>query len=197
MKYVKHALVGVLALLVLAAAVLPVLAWRERQADAQFHAGIARTLVVRSADFQADAEMPVAASCRGQGRSPQLSWENAPSGTQSYAILAVDWDAPSPAYRLVSFTHWVLYDIPRAAVQIEAAVSDGELRRLGIASGHNSNGKTGFAPLCPPLGRHRYVFRVYALDVPALHPGSTDRAGMLEAMRGHVLAYGELVGRFG
>jgi Raf kinase inhibitor-like YbhB/YbcL family protein len=197
MKYLKRALYGVLALVILAAVVLPVLAWRERQADAMFHAGIARTLVVRSADFQADADMPVSSSCHGAGRSPQLSWEGAPSGTQSYAILAVDWDAPSAAYRLMSFTHWVLYNIAPAVVQIDGAIADAELRRLGIAVGRNSYGATGFVPPCPPFDKHRYVFRVYALDVPALKPGSANRAGVLEAMGGHVLAYGELIGRFG
>jgi Raf kinase inhibitor-like YbhB/YbcL family protein len=196
MRYLKRALYGVLALLVLAAAVLPVLAWRERQADAAFHARIVRTLVVRSADFLPDADIPVASTCHGEARSPQLSWEGAPSGTRSYAILAIDSDAPSPAYRLNTFTHWVLYDIPPAVVQIDGAVTEGELRRLGIASGRNSGGETGFVAPCPPLGKHRYVFRVYALDVAALQAASARRAGVLEAMRGHVLAYGELVGRF-
>jgi Raf kinase inhibitor-like YbhB/YbcL family protein len=195
-KFLKYALYGVLAIVVLAA-VLPWLAWRERQADAEFHAGIARSLTVRSADFPADGDMPIASSCRGGARSPQLSWEGGPSGTKSYAIVAIDWDAPSPAYRLASFTHWVLYDIPPGLVQIDGAVADADLRRLGIASGRNSYGQTGFAPPCPPFGKHRYVFRVYALDVAALRPRSPERAGVLEAMQGHVLAYGEVVGRFG
>jgi Raf kinase inhibitor-like YbhB/YbcL family protein len=197
MKYLKLALYGVVGLLVVTAALLPAVAWRERRADAQFHAGIARTLAVHSADFAGDGDMPVATSCRGAGRSPQLSWEGAPPGARSYAILAIDWDAPSPKYRLASFTHWILYDIPPAVVQIDGAVADGELSRRGIASGRNSRGTTGFVPPCPPFGKHGYVFRVYALDVAALRPGSPDRAGVLEAMTGHVLAYGELVGRFG
>jgi Raf kinase inhibitor-like YbhB/YbcL family protein len=126
-----------------------------------------------------------------------VAWEAAPAGTRSYAIIADDWDVPSPLFPVAHFTHWILYDIPPDAQHIDGLTSDSELKQLGISLGENSDGARGYRPPCPPFGKHHYVFRVYALDVPTVHPGGSGRLQLLAAMKGHVLAYGELVGQFG
>jgi hypothetical protein len=114
----------------------------------------------------------------------------------SFVLLTVDFDAPSPAIPLFSFTHRVLYNIPKDQQSIHAAATNAELRRSSVDEGENSAGTQLYEPPCPPLGTHSYIFRLYALDLPRLRPMSNDRQGVLASMRGHIIAYGELVGRF-
>jgi Raf kinase inhibitor-like YbhB/YbcL family protein len=165
-----------------------------RRADTRYHVGLSKSLLVASDRFQPNQEMPVEYSCRGAGASPEIKWRGAPEGTQSYVLIATDWDAPSPALRLLAVSHWVLYNIPVTVNELPDKVVNDDLKKMNISIGLNIAGAEGYAPPCPPLGQHQYVFRVYALDADKIQPASNDKNGVMEAMQGHILAYGELIG---
>ena len=190
----KHLLWIVPSLLVIAVVSLVVYAATARSADAGYHAKLQKTLQVRSNDFQNEQEMPVEFSCKGKSLAPAITWTNPPDRTKSYALIAMDWDAPSPRLRLFPVVHWVLYNIPPATVEIPHASTNADLTAKKMTPGLNIAGQLGYAAPCPPLGTHRYEFRIYALDVDQIQPASNDRAGLLKAMDGHILGYGELVG---
>ena len=111
--------------------------------------------------------------------------------------MAMDWDGPSPALRLGNFTHWILYDIPPTVHEVKSAITTSVLNQQKIHVGNNSSDAAAYMPACPPIGKHRYVFRVYALDVEQIRPASPDRDAVMQAMQGHVLGFGEIVGLFG
>jgi Raf kinase inhibitor-like YbhB/YbcL family protein len=141
--------------------------------------------------------MSAAYTCKGEGVSPEISRDGVPDNAPSFVLIATDWDGPSPKFRLGNFTHWLLYDIPSTVREIKSAATSAELKQSNIEVGNNSSDAAAYMPACPPLGKHRYVFRVYALDVPKIDPASPDREGVMAAMKGRVLAYGEIVGMFG
>ena len=189
-----------LAILVLAAAVIGfslTRATRARDADQAYHAALPKTVILHSISFNSGGDIPASYTCKGEGVSPEISWEGAPDNSRSFVLIATDWDGPSPRFRLGSFTHWILYNIPRAVHQIKSAVKSAELKQEKIDVGNNSSHDAAYKPPCPPLGKHRYLFRLYALDVSHIHPSSGDRDAVMEAMREHVLAIGEIVGSFG
>ena len=190
----KHLLWIVPSLLVIAVVSLVVYAATARSADAGYHAKLQKTLQVRSNDFQNEQEMPVEFSCKGKSLAPAITWTNPPDRTKSYALIAMDWDAPSPRLRLFPVVHWVLYNIPLATAEIPHASTNADLTAQKMTPGLNIAGQPGYMAPCPPLGTHRYEFRIYALDVDQIQPASNDRAGLLKAMEGHILGYGELVG---
>jgi Raf kinase inhibitor-like YbhB/YbcL family protein len=167
-----------------------------QKAETEYHAALAKTLAVSSESFKADGDIPPEFTCSGASKSPDVSWKNSPGNAMSYVLIMVDWDAPWPSVPASSLTHWILYNIPRQGTQIAAGINDADLRQKAIDVGENAFGKRVYAAPCPE-SRHRYIVRVYALDVPQIHPASTDRQGVIDAMRGHVLAYGELAGLFG
>jgi Raf kinase inhibitor-like YbhB/YbcL family protein len=142
------------------------------------------SLEVTSSAFRNNEPIPTQYTCEGDGISPPLAWTDVPANTKSIAILMEDPDAPRG-----TFTHWLVVGIPPDTKQVEAAA----IPRLAQAA-RNDAGKTGYAGPCPPSGRHHYVFRIYALDV--IPAKQLTRARFLEAIRGHVLARGELVGTY-
>ena len=168
-----------------------------RDVDRAYHAAIPKTVILRSISFSAGGDIPSAYTCKGEGVSPELSWEGAPDKAQSYVLIATDWDGPTPRLRLGNFTHWILYNIPQDIHEIKSAVTPAELTQRKIEIANNSSGVAAYVPPCPPLGKHRYLLRLYALDVPQIHPASHDRDAVMDAMTGHVLAYGEIEGFFG
>jgi Raf kinase inhibitor-like YbhB/YbcL family protein len=192
MKLLRNILLTVVLLFIAAVAVISWRAANARDADAQFHSGLTRTLAMRSDSVSAGGTIPAQFTCTGLGASPQISWSDAPPQTASFVLIAIDWDVPSPAFRLLGFTHWTLYDIPSSLLQLDAGISVKDLSGKGATSGMNSGGTVGYTPPCPPMGIHKYIFRVYALDVPQLQPASPDHDAIIAAMKGHVLGYGEL-----
>ena len=126
--------------------------------------------------------------------SPPLTWSGAPAGTKSFALILDDPDAPDPAAPRMTWVHWVLYDIP-ANVQ---SLLEGAAKHLpaGVREGMNDWKRTGYGGPCPPVGRHRYFHKLYALDVvlPDLHKPS--KAVLEAAMRGHILAEAQLIGTY-
>ncbi len=153
----------------------------------------AQTLAVATSAFPEGGEIPVKYSCDGDNVPFPLSWSGEPGGTQSFVLIFDDPDAPGGS----PFVHWVMYDIPADNTGFESVSKDGRLPN-GAAQGKNSRGDIGYAGPCPPGGQtHTYVARVYALDVTlGLEPGAS-RGEVDRALEGHVLASGELKGRFG
>jgi len=138
--------------------------------------------------FPHGGHIPEQYTCDGENLPPHLVWTSAPAEARSFAIIMDDSDAPGG-----TFTHWVLFDIPGDRTDLPSgARSDG----VGV-SGRNSRGSIGYTGPCPPSGTHRYVFRVYALDVETLGlTAGAPREAVEEAMVGHTLATAVLTGRY-
>ncbi len=193
-RILKHLLWIIPAIIVIAVISLASYAAMARNADRTYHSNLQKSIQVSSKSFQNEQEMPVEYSCKGKSTAPALQWTKTADNAKSYALITMDWDAPSPGLRLFPITHWVLYNIPSEMTEIPEGVTNADLERSKIVPGLNIAGQPGYAAPCPPLGTHRYEFRVYALDTDQIQPASNDRAGVLKAMEGHVLGYGELVG---
>lgn len=151
-------------------------------------------LDLRSSSFSGDAIPPKYSSCNGQeGPSPELSWGPPPEGTVSFALIMFDNDSPFG----FKFTHWVLYDMPPDKRELPEDVAKQEHLADGSRQGPNDYDRIGYVGPCPP-GRspHHYVFDLYALDTKLDLPPRASKKQVLKAMKGHVLATGELVGSF-
>jgi Raf kinase inhibitor-like YbhB/YbcL family protein len=193
-RFLKHLLWIIPAIVVLAIVSAVAYTAAARRADDRYHSSLQKSLIVESDGFENLQEMPAEYSCKGAAAQPQIRWSRVPDGTRSFALIASDWDVPSPHLRLASVTHWVLYNIPVDTTEIPKNSPDGFFDRKQIVRGLNMGRQPDYAAPCPPTGVHRYEFRVYALDVPQLQPTDRDASGVMQAMSGHILAYGELVG---
>jgi Raf kinase inhibitor-like YbhB/YbcL family protein len=144
------------------------------------------TLQVSSPAFSDNGAIPRQFTCDGQNTAPPLQWSGVPQHSKSIAVICDDPDAPSG-----TFTHWVLYDIPPSMHALS------ERAAIGTA-GVNSFGEMGFGGPCPPAkdDAHHYHFHVYALDVDSIGPAGLSKENALEAMKGHILAEGDLVGTY-
>ena len=127
--------------------------------------------------------------------TPALSWSGAPKGTKSFALIVDDPDAPDPAAPKMTWVHWVLYDIPAAATGVPEAVQASALPP-GTREGVNDWGRTGFGGPCPPIGRHRYFHKLYALDAVLPDLKRPKKAALEKAMQGHILAQAVLIGTY-
>lgn len=153
------------------------------------------SLTLRSPDFAHEGSIPVRFTCDGEKISPALSWSGAPDGTRSFALIVQDPDAPDPAAPERTYIHWVLHDLPPTAHSLAAGVTPDALP-AGSRQGYNDSEHTGWTSPCPPIGRHRYYFRLFALD-RMLGDIGTPTAGDLErAMTSHILASTELMGTY-
>lgn len=150
-------------------------------------------LTLTSPSFEAGAEIPVRHSCDGEDVSPALEWHHLPVGTRSLALVVDDPDAPDPAAPQMTWVHWVLYDLPPASAGLPEAVAK---LPPGTREGLNDWQRTGWGGPCPPVGRHRYFFKLYALDSVLGDLGRPDKARLEKAIKGHVLARTELVGTY-
>lgn len=148
---------------------------------------------LRTGSFTPGGFIPKQFTCDGADRSPAISWTNPPVGTRSFAIIEDDPDAPSR-----TFVHWVVYDLSAALRELPEGVS-GDGRELGGGrQGITDFGRAGYGGPCPPPGKpHRYFIRLFALDTRLnLRPGA-PRKELDAAMKGHILAWAELMGRYG
>jgi Raf kinase inhibitor-like YbhB/YbcL family protein len=152
-------------------------------------------LTLTSTAFADGAEIPAVHTCEGANTSPPLSWSGAPAGTRSLALVVDDPDAPDPRAPTRTFVHWVLYGIPAASTGLRASVPAQDLPP-GTRQGLNDRRTTGYVGPCPPIGSHRYFFKLYALDaeLPELEPPT--KGTLEQAMQGHVLEKVELVGTY-
>jgi Raf kinase inhibitor-like YbhB/YbcL family protein len=151
----------------------------------------AAALAVTSSAFASGAEIPTEHTCEGADVAPPLAWSGAPTGTKGFAIIVDDPDAPDPAAPKQTWVHWVVAGIPPGVTSLPA----GGALPAGAVAGTNDFGKTAWGGPCPPVGRHRYFFKVYAVDA-VIGGGGMTKAQLLAAMQDHVLAKGELVGTY-
>ena len=147
------------------------------------------TLSLTSTAFADGKPIPDQYSCWGQGMSPPLEWSGAPAGTKSFALIVDDPDAPSGTY-----VHWVIYNIPPSSTGLAEAVAPEAQLPDGSLQGANSSRRTGFTSPCPPSGTHRYYFKLQALDTVLDLSSGASKDQLLQAMQGHVLAQGQLMG---
>lgn len=148
-----------------------------------------------SAAFEDGAGIPVRHTCEGEDVSPALSWTGVPEGTASLALIVDDPDAPDPSAPRMTWVHWVLYDIPASASGLAESADPSGLP-TGTRQGLNDWKRTGWGGPCPPIGRHRYYHKLYALDALLGDLGTPTKAQLEAAMKGHVLARAELVGTY-
>ena len=148
-----------------------------------------------SAAFTAGGEIPREHTCQGKDISVPLAWSGPPPGTRSLALIVDDPDAPDPKAPKMTWVHWVLYDIPPSTTGVPAGMTSGKLSS-GAREGLNDWQRTGYGGPCPPIGRHRYFHKLYALDTVLPDLGRPDKAALEEAMKGHVLGHVELVGTY-
>jgi Raf kinase inhibitor-like YbhB/YbcL family protein len=151
--------------------------------------------ILTSPAFANNSRIPVQNTCDGVDISPPLSWSDAPQGTRSLALIVDDPDAPDPKAPKVTWVHWVVYNIPST---VQSLPEDAARRALpaGAQPGLNDSKHVGYSGPCPPIGRHRYVHKLYALDTVLQDLGHPTKAQLLSAMEGHVLAEAQLVGTY-
>jgi hypothetical protein len=150
---------------------------------------------ISSPAFDDNGSIPLLHTCDGQDVSPALNWSDAPPEAKSLVLIVDDPDAPDPAAPKMTWVHWVLYNIPADASGLAENAGSGDLpghTREGI----NDWGRTGYGGPCPPIGRHRYYFKLYALDAVLPDLGNPGKEKLLQAMQGHVLDQAELIGTY-
>jgi Raf kinase inhibitor-like YbhB/YbcL family protein len=153
------------------------------------------TLAITTPTFSPQGAIPTRNTCDGNDVSPALEWTGAPDGTRSLVLIVDDPDAPDPAAPKRTWVHWVLFDIPPTATGLPEGVAARALP-AGTREGLNDWNRTGYGGPCPPVGRHRYYFRLYALDAPLGALAHPTRGAVDEAMRGHVRETAELMGTY-
>jgi Raf kinase inhibitor-like YbhB/YbcL family protein len=154
--------------------------------------GKAMALDFKSSAFTAGGEIPKRFTCDGPDVSPALAWNDPPAGTQSISLIMDDPDAPAGTW-----VHWVLYDLPPSARELAEGVPKEEQLSNGAHQGRNDFRRIGYGGPCPPPGRpHRYFFKLYALDARTNLKAGATKAELEKAMRGHILAQTDLMGRY-
>jgi Raf kinase inhibitor-like YbhB/YbcL family protein len=148
-----------------------------------------------SSSFEQGGGIPSAHTCQGQDLSPPLAWSGVPPGTQSFALIVDDPDAPDPAAPKMTWVHWVLYNLPASLTGLKEAVIRSDLP-AGTLEGQNDWKRTGYGGPCPPIGRHRYFHKLYALDTVLSDLGRPTKATLEQAMKGHVLGEAVLMGTY-
>lgn len=153
------------------------------------------SLSLTSASFPHEGMIPRRHTCDGDDLSPPLVWHGLPAGTQSLVLIVDDPDAPDPHAPKMTWVHWVLYNIPPQATEL-AEGSAAKNLPAGTLQGLNDWHRTGYGGPCPPVGRHRYFHKLYALDAKLPDLKSPTKGALEKAMRGHVLAHAELIGLY-
>ena len=149
------------------------------------------TLALTSTSFS-EKEFPKRFTCDGADSSPELAWTAPPPATQSFTLIVVDRDAP-----LGSFVHWVLYDLPPDKRELPESLPKQAMLPDGSRQGLNDFEKPGYGGPCPPRKKaHRYIFALYAVDSKLNLPTGSTRREVEDALRGHILAHGVLIGRY-
>ena len=153
----------------------------------------AMSFEIHSPAFEQGGSIPARYTCDGDDVSPPLAWSGAPAGTKSLALIVDDPDAPDPAAPRMVWVHWVLYNLPADSQGLPEGVS---ALPPGTREGLNDWKRTGWGGPCPPVGRHRYFFKLYALDKVLPDLGHPTKSELLRAMEGHVLGEAVLMGTY-
>lgn len=152
-------------------------------------------LKISSPAFAHNGEIPRRYTCQGEDVSVPLEWSGVPAGTKSLVLIVDDPDAPDPRAPRMTWVHWVLYNIPPTATGLKEAIKPAELPK-GTREGLNDWKRTGYGGPCPPIGRHRYFHKLYALDTVLADLDRPNKAELEQAMRGHVIEQAELIGTY-
>jgi Raf kinase inhibitor-like YbhB/YbcL family protein len=152
-------------------------------------------LALSSPAFTPGGEIPALFTCEGRDLSPALDWTGVPEAAQSLVLIVDDPDAPDPAAPKTTWVHWVLYNLPPTARGLPQGVAPTALP-AGTKEGTNDWKRTGYGGPCPPIGRHRYFHKLYALDVVLPDLGTAAKVRVEAAMKGHVIAHAELIGTY-
>ncbi|HVR61484.1 MAG TPA: YbhB/YbcL family Raf kinase inhibitor-like protein [Polyangia bacterium] len=150
---------------------------------------------LRSPSFDDGGSIPRQHTCEGADTAPPLAWSGAPAETRSFALIVDDPDAPDPRAPRMTYVHWVVYNIPATASALPEAAGSGSLPP-GAREGLNDWKRAGYGGPCPPIGRHRYFHKLYALDAVLPDLKTPTKAALEQAMRGHVLGQAQLVGTY-
>jgi len=153
------------------------------------------TFTLSSPAFAAGGDIPARYTCEGDDISPPLAWSAPPDGAKSLALILDDPDAPDPRAPKMTWTHWVLYNLPPAAGSLPEGAA-GSALPAGARHGLNDWKRPGYGGPCPPIGRHRYFHKLYALAVVLPDLARQSKAQVEAAFAGHVLAQAELVGTY-
>ena len=153
------------------------------------------TLTIASAAFAQGAELPARFTCEGKNCSPELHWSGVPANARSLLLIVDDPDAPDPNAPKLTWVHWLLYNIPVQSTGLAEGIAPAELP-LGTLEGITDFKGTGWRGPCPPIGRHRYYFRLYALHCMLPDLKRPNRASLERAMAGQVIASAELMGAY-
>ena len=153
------------------------------------------SLELKSAVFTDGGVIPSKYTCEGDDVAPPLEWDGIPDNAQSLVLIVDDPDAPDPEAPRMTWVHWVIYNLP-ADVRGLPEAATAEMLPAGTEQGMNDWQKIGYGGPCPPIGRHRYFFKLYALDTVLEGLSSPTKADVEAAMEGHVIAQTELVGTY-
>jgi hypothetical protein len=153
------------------------------------------SLRIASPAFGEGGAIPAMFTCEGVDRSPALSISGAPPGTKSFALIVDDPDAPDPEAPRKTYVHWVLYNIPPATTGLDEGIAPTDLP-LGTLQGRNDSKRTGYVGPCPPIGQHRYFFKLYALDKVLSDLKEPTKDTLLSAMKAHVIGEAQLMGTY-
>ncbi len=157
--------------------------------------GIAMALTLTSSAFGPNGAIPKKYTCEGDDVSPPLAWSGVPAAAKSLVLIVDDPDAPDPKAPKTTWVHWVVYDIPPTQQSLPEGIGRSPLP-AGARQGLNDWKRAAYGGPCPPVGRHRYFHKLYALDTQLGDVGSATKAKLEQAMEGHVLEKAELVGTY-
>jgi len=149
-----------------------------------------------STAFEKDGDIPKKYTCEGEDISPPLNWSSAPKNTKSFVLIVDDPDAPDPRNPRMTWVHWVVYDIPATRKGFPEKVPANIKIKGGGTHGNTDFKKTGYGGPCPPIGKHRYFFKLFALDTVLKLPGGKTKKEVKKAMEGHIIERVELVGLY-
>ena len=148
-----------------------------------------------SSSFDHQGTIPRKHTCEGGDVAPALAWAGVPANTKTLALIVDDPDAPDPRAPRTTWVHWVLYNLPPNAGGLPEGAASAALPS-GTLEGINDWRRTGYGGPCPPVGRHRYFHKLYALDVALPDLKHPRKADLENAMQGHVIAEAQLVGTY-
>jgi len=151
------------------------------------------TLILKSTAFENGATIPARYTCQGDDISPALHWENLPAASKSLVLIVDDPDAPDPRAPKMTWVHWLLYNLPTDCTGLAEHMSSKQLP-AGTGEGLNDWQRTGYGGPCPPIGQHRYFFKLYALDSQLDDLHTPTKPQLIRAMQGHILEQAELMG---
>ena len=163
----------------------------KKEVDSTKEGGKKMVITVTSSAFEEASMIPSKYTCDGENISPPLKWEGAPDGTESFALISDDPDAP-----MKTWVHWVMWNIPADVKELPENIPPDKTLPNGSSQGITDFKRHGYGGPCPPSGNHRYYFRIYALDTELGLVNTSTKKDLLKAMEGHIIAEGHLMGKY-